>query len=1067
MTSISAPGLSVPIGVIFYLDDGTIHSCNADASAILGYTVEQIVGASSLSPPWQTICEDGSPFLPKDYPATISVGTGQPCADVVMGFYKPDGRLIWLSIAAEPLFKANSASAYGAEVTFREIGEPNRYEQNGREQRRETEREISHQIFSKRQAAADSPSSQANSRKLLTVLIAEDCVEDRKRYQQYLQTDADCEYRFVVAESVEEMLERCQQCKPDVVLLSCLLPMDGAQWWSLWQEDGEDRPPVIALTGQGEDSIAAQLLKRGTAAYLSKEQLNADRLRLEMKRAIAEHQLRLQHQAALAELNQQEARLQLASEAADLGMWFWDLTTDCLEWTQQCTALLGLTSDVETSYDVFLSAVHPEDRDRTHAAVQASLASRSEYSVEYRTVRDDGSVHWLFAKGRGWYGSNGEPLQMMGTVQDITERKLAEQKVQRSEKHLRRILDSLFTFVGVLDPNGILIEVNRPALKVANLQLEDVVGKPFADAYWWSYSAKSQALLNDSIERVKSGESVRYDVAIRLSESDYIWIDFALVPLFDEDGQLEYIIPSGIDISDRRQAAKAIRDRERELRLMADVIPQQIWTAIPSGETDYFNQRWQDYTGLTVGQARSRGWEYMIHPDDLEEVNQMWQRCFTTGCNYNLETRLRRADGKFRWFLVKARPLHNQKGEIVKWYGTNTNIHQIKQLEAKLQQQTEDLTQANQLKDEFLAIVSHELRTPLNPILGWSNLLLAGKLDSEKASQGVGIIQRNAKLQAQLIDDLLDVSRILRGKLNLRATPLPLDSIIRLAISTVQLAAAAKSIEITTHFDPDVGQILGDAGRLQQIVWNLLSNAIKFTPEGGQVSVTLEQAGTHAVIQVADTGKGIEPEFLPYVFERFRQEESSSTRNFGGLGLGLAIVRHLTELHGGTVTADSSGEGQGSAFSVKLPLIEASITEQTEPAKSTEVALGNQPLKGVRALIVDDVVDSLNLLTLVLEQEGATVEAVVSASAGMAAFIKSTPDLIISDIGMPDVDGYAFLTQIRAMPQGKHVPAIALTAYVGEIDKQRSIGCGYQQHVSKPIDPAELIPIILSTMHPV
>lgn len=364
-----------------------------------------------------------------------------------------------------------------------------------------------------------------------------------------------------------------------------------------------------------------------------------------------------------------------------------------------------------------------------------------------------------------------------------------------------------------------------------------------------------------------------------------------------------------------------------------------------------------------------------------------------------------------------------------------------------------------------MAIVSHELRTPLNPILGWSQLLATGRLDAEKTAIGIDTIQRNAQLQAQLIEDLLDVSRILRGKLDLKIVPLNLESLIRAALSTVQLAAEAKSIQIETVFEANIGQVSGDAGRLQQIVWNLVANAIKFTPEGEQIIVKLERVGDRAQIQVIDTGQGIEPEFLPYVFDRFRQAESTSSRKFGGLGLGLAIVRHLTELHGGTVDADSPGKGQGATFRVKLPLMNRSITRQPDNISINET-LEPDRFKGIQVLVVDDEVDSRDILTFVLEQEGAEVIPVASANEAVTALSRSRIDLIISDIGMPEVDGYTLMAQIRSLPQGKNLPAIALTAYAGEVDRQRSLEVGFQQHLAKPINIPDLINVVVRLMQP-
>ncbi|PHJ56283.1 diguanylate cyclase [Nostoc linckia z18] len=365
---------------------------------------------------------------------------------------------------------------------------------------------------------------------------------------------------------------------------------------------------------------------------------------------------------------------------------------------------------------------------------------------------------------------------------------------------------------------------------------------------------------------------------------------------------------------------------------------------------------------------------------------------------------------------------------------------------------------ANRVKDEFLAVLSHELRTPLNPILGWSRLLQSQKLDSAKTTEALKTIERNAKLQAQLIEDLLDVSRILQGKLNLDVTPVDLTLIISDAMATVRLAAEAKSIKIQTMLQPNVGQIAGDANRLQQIVWNLLTNAIKFTPSSGQVEIKLEQCQGLAEITVSDNGKGIPSQFLPYVFDYFRQADSTTTRKFGGLGLGLAIVRRLVELHGGTVEAQSPGEGLGATFVVKLPLM---LTQRTinQDVSQTEQTLD---LSGIKILIVDDDTDSREFVAFVLEQSGANVMMADSAMAGLKMLGDFQPDVLLSDIGMPQIDGYMFVQQVRNLPpeQGGNIIAIALTAYAGEINEKQAIAAGFHCHISKPMEPEELIETI-------
>jgi signal transduction histidine kinase len=385
----------------------------------------------------------------------------------------------------------------------------------------------------------------------------------------------------------------------------------------------------------------------------------------------------------------------------------------------------------------------------------------------------------------------------------------------------------------------------------------------------------------------------------------------------------------------------------------------------------------------------------------------------------------------------------------------NTRLYQAQQL-ARTQAES-----ANRIKDEFLAVLSHELRSPLNPILGWTRLLRSRKLDEKATAHALATIERNAKLQTQLIEDLLDVSRILQGKLSLNVCPVNLPSIIKAAMETVRLAAEAKSIEIQMRFEPGIGQVSGDSTRLQQVVWNLLSNAVKFTPIGGQIEITLEQIGSEAQIQVSDTGKGISPDFLPHVFEYFRQADSTTTRKFGGLGLGLAIVRQLVELHGGTVAVDSPGEGQGAIFTVRLPLRRESAApnDETATTNSRTTVSDTLPLANIRVLVVDDEADSRDFLAFVLEQAGAEVTAAASASVALQILSQSKPDILLSDIGMPEMDGYMFMRQVRSLAseQENNIPAIALTAYAGEMNQQQALAAGFQRHITKPVAPETLV----------
>jgi PAS domain S-box-containing protein len=384
---------------------------------------------------------------------------------------------------------------------------------------------------------------------------------------------------------------------------------------------------------------------------------------------------------------------------------------------------------------------------------------------------------------------------------------------------------------------------------------------------------------------------------------------------------------------------------------------------------------------------------------------------------------------------------------------------------ARLYRQAQE---ANRMKDEFLATLSHELRTPMNAILGWAQLLREGQLDAATAARAVLTIDRNARVQTQLISDILDASRIVSGKLRLDIRPVELVRAVEAALDTVRPAAQAREIRLHTALDAGAGLVSGDADRLQQVVWNLLSNAIKFTPHGGQVSVRLARVNSHVQLTVEDTGIGVDPDFLPHVFERFRQGDSSNTRPHGGLGLGLALVRHLVELHGGTVQASSPGRDQGSTFIVKLPV----MSVVRPPALELPLAApGNVPaapsvgaLDGVNVLLVDDEADARELFKTLLERSGAHVTAVASGAEAFSAFTASPPDVVVSDIEMPEENGYDLIRRLRGLPpeRGGRIPAAALTAYARAEDRMRALRAGFQIHVSKPVQPAELVAVVAS-----
>ena len=371
---------------------------------------------------------------------------------------------------------------------------------------------------------------------------------------------------------------------------------------------------------------------------------------------------------------------------------------------------------------------------------------------------------------------------------------------------------------------------------------------------------------------------------------------------------------------------------------------------------------------------------------------------------------------------------------------------------------------ANRLKDEFLAVLSHELRTPLNAIVGYARLLRGGVLSAEKAARGIAILERNATWLTQIVEDVLDVSRIVSGKIRLDIQPVELPLVVDNAVATVQPAADAKQVRLQAMVDPQIGPVSGDPGRLQQVVWNLLSNAVKFTPKDGRVQLRVERINSHVEIVVSDTGAGITADFIPHVFERFRQADAGLTRTTGGLGLGLAIVRHIVEMHGGSVEAASAGEGQGATFTVRLPLmiVRPGRVETPREHPRTERTLSRvelADLRGVRVLAVDDEEDALSVLREALEAAGAEVTTLGSPVHAIERIGQVRPDVIVLDLGMPEVDGFELITNIRQStdPAVRDVPAAALTAFARSEDRIRALRSGFEMHLAKPVDPGELV----------
>jgi PAS domain S-box-containing protein len=567
----------------------------------------------------------------------------------------------------------------------------------------------------------------------------------------------------------------------------------------------------------------------------------------------------------------------------------------------------------------------------------------------------------------------------------------------------------------------------------------------------------------DYLEQGEGALSLEY--RIQRLDGSCIWVLDRAQAIWNSEGIAIRTAGSQTDITSLKQAQESLRQSELIYHTLADTMPQLFWITQPDGYHEYYNQRWYDYTGTQPGQTDGEGWQALLHPDDVENTATIWQESLRTGKPYSVEYRFKGAmDGIYRWHLGRAQPLRDETGKIIRWFGSCTDIHDQKCAIEERAQALEreraariEQEKANRMKDDFLAVLSHELRSPLNPILGWTKLLRTRKFDPVSLDRALETIERNANLQVQLIEDLLDVSRILRGKLQLTVKPVNLAIVVDAALETVRSQAEAKQIQITKRIQASVERIEGDFNRLQQVIWNLLSNAIKFTPEGGEVEIELVEDETVQII-VRDTGKGISSDFLPHVFERFQQADSGTTRQFGGLGLGLAIVRHIVEMHEGTIWVESAGEEQGATFVVSLP---RSVRGRGELplALATQCTGGVAPLSGMQILVVDDEADGRHLVEFLLQQHGADVQSAESAKDALQLLEQYTPDLLLSDLGMPEMDGYDLIQHVRS--QGYSFPTIALTAYAREEDRKAALFAGFNAHLKKPIEPTELLRTIL------
>lgn len=633
---------------------------------------------------------------------------------------------------------------------------------------------------------------------------------------------------------------------------------------------------------------------------------------------------------------------------------------------------------------------------------------------------------------------------------------------RRTQDIYRKAIEDIRDYaIFIMDRDGIVTEWNIGAEHILGYTAEEIVGKDASKFFTIEDRGKivpEKELTTAAINGRTEDE--RWHVR---RDGSRFWASGVVTPVHDHDGNLIGFSKVMRDITERN---KLTEERDRFFALTMDMLS----IIHLDGRFQRVNPAFQEVLGFSEEELMKMSLFELVHPQDVAHTLAGYEKLSTGEPIRSMENRLRCKDATYRWVAWSYFPVP-EDGVV---FGVGRDITNERRIQEILELRAQELEAANRVKDEFLATMSHELRTPLTSILGWARLLGSNQLNDKDRERAIHVIQRNAEAQSKLIEDLLDVSRIITGKLRIESQPVSFAAVTEAVINSLRPSIDARQLQLETAIDPAAGPILADPSRLQQIVTNLLSNAIKFTPAGGRIDVRLSRRDSSVRLEVSDSGIGLAPEHMPHIFERFSQVDSSTIRAHGGLGLGLAIVDYLVKQQGGIVSAESEGIGKGATFTVEFPLISEEVLtagatsdrlSAAVPATTgLSAAAADAPLRNMRILVVEDNPDTQDLLATVLERHGAQVVGMHSSPAGLAEIKRFKPDLIISDIGMSGENGYEFIKKLRALdPEaGGHIPAIALTAYAGIADRRRVLLAGFQTHLTKPVEPDDLMAAILS-----
>ncbi len=618
----------------------------------------------------------------------------------------------------------------------------------------------------------------------------------------------------------------------------------------------------------------------------------------------------------------------------------------------------------------------------------------------------------------------------------------------------RLLFDQAEQFAGIVDLEGTLLEANQLSVEGCGFSRSKVIGEKFWDGPWWQELPEAAERIRHACREASAGRSFAERMEYRRGDGKTYLANVTVRPILDAAGNVVAIAPTGLDVTDQVRAESALKDSVERFETLANNIVQFAWMADAQGSIFWYNDRWYDYTGTTLEQMQGWGWTAVHHPDHVDRVVAKIQRSWETGQDWEDTFPLRGRDGRYRWFLSRAIAIRDQHGRILRWFGTNTDVTEIRDLQEELRQVAVSLSEANRRKNEFLALLAHELRNPLAPIRSAIELLrLIGNSDEQTLTTTLDIMGRQVNQMVSLIDDLLDVNRISRGTIELRRQNLDVATVVQQALDATRAQMNERGHRVSALLPEESLEVHADPTRLAQIIGNLLNNACKFTPVGGAIAVHVEAESRQAVIRVADNGIGLTAEETQRIFELFSQADRSRSQSQGGLGIGLSLVRSLVELHGGSISVTSAGPGAGAEFIVRLPLAESrSIT--ASPPVAHPVDFQNQ-----RILIVDDNRDAAVSLQRLLQELGAVTDVVHTGFEALSAIHNFAPACVLLDLGLPGLNGFEVCREIRTYPASRHILIVAASGWGQPEDRERTRDAGFDAHLVKPIGPQALTAI--------